>query len=268
MATRGKFSSFKDRHKTFAKDRVQISAINFNQAQKSSTISIVHSHSKSLNNDKKFDIAAYENSIEASAASGSDSDERDGLNNQKGKSGFATTLETLKQFFNGQPASIQNPFEFPRQQGENQASEPAVMQFKASQRLLNPNQMDPTGTKRTADNNSNIYETPKKKCNPADARASNLGSSSSFTGLQTPVTPVTPATSTAKIVQSLSLGSTPSSTSTTPSKSKRKSSTGSKKIDINDYDPAMLAEMEPYLTGVSSKDFDADALVSLDTFLK
>uniref|UniRef100_A0AC34FWW1 Uncharacterized protein n=1 Tax=Panagrolaimus sp. ES5 TaxID=591445 RepID=A0AC34FWW1_9BILA len=87
-----------------------------------------------LNNSTlSLHIAAYENSAEVSAHTNECNEEKDGLNN--GKSGL---YKKVKQINAGPVSTVQNPFEFPRQQ-KNQTGEPEVMHFKASQRLLNPN---------------------------------------------------------------------------------------------------------------------------------
>uniref|UniRef100_A0AC35GYA6 Uncharacterized protein n=1 Tax=Panagrolaimus sp. PS1159 TaxID=55785 RepID=A0AC35GYA6_9BILA len=80
------------------------------------------------NSTLSLHIAAYENSIEA------DSLFNNGTKKSLKQSDFIKKGENLKQFF---AASIQNPFEFPRQQENDKSKETA--HFKASQRLTNPN---------------------------------------------------------------------------------------------------------------------------------
>uniref|UniRef100_A0AC34F0D9 Conserved oligomeric Golgi complex subunit 8 n=1 Tax=Panagrolaimus sp. ES5 TaxID=591445 RepID=A0AC34F0D9_9BILA len=84
-------------------------------------------------------IAAYENSAEASAHANEFNEEKEDSKMSNGKSILAEKWKKAKQIIAGPLPVVQNPFEFPRQQ-RNQIREPEVMQFKASQRLLNPNE--------------------------------------------------------------------------------------------------------------------------------
>uniref|UniRef100_A0AC34F7B9 GYF domain-containing protein n=1 Tax=Panagrolaimus sp. ES5 TaxID=591445 RepID=A0AC34F7B9_9BILA len=79
-------------------------------------------------------IEAYENSIEAT--NNSDAVERVNLKAKDKGLGLVK-----RKFINGSTSNTQNPFEFPRQQ-DDQVSHPELMQFAASQQLLNPNQME------------------------------------------------------------------------------------------------------------------------------
>uniref|UniRef100_A0AC34GV96 RanBP2-type domain-containing protein n=1 Tax=Panagrolaimus sp. ES5 TaxID=591445 RepID=A0AC34GV96_9BILA len=94
--------------------------------------SIVNSSTLSLH------IAAYENSVEASHAN--ECNEVEGLNKNNGKLSMSEKWRNAKHILSVSTSIVQNPFEFPRQQKEDQSTNPEVMQFKASQRLLNPNQ--------------------------------------------------------------------------------------------------------------------------------
>uniref|UniRef100_A0AC35G0Q9 Methylmalonyl-CoA mutase domain-containing protein n=1 Tax=Panagrolaimus sp. PS1159 TaxID=55785 RepID=A0AC35G0Q9_9BILA len=57
---------------------------------------------------------------------------------KKGKSGLIKDRENTGQIFTASTLLIQNPFEFPRQQ-KYEVPKPEVFQYKASQRLFNPN---------------------------------------------------------------------------------------------------------------------------------
>uniref|UniRef100_A0AC34FC47 Uncharacterized protein n=1 Tax=Panagrolaimus sp. ES5 TaxID=591445 RepID=A0AC34FC47_9BILA len=109
---------FENRRKDFSKkDFFEKDSLNVN----SSTLSL--------------HIAAYENSMETSYAN--ECNEADGFKNKGGNTGLK--WKNLKQIFTGSTLIVQvNPFEFSRQKN-NQNNKPEVMQFKSSQRLLNPN---------------------------------------------------------------------------------------------------------------------------------
>uniref|UniRef100_A0A914QD49 Uncharacterized protein n=1 Tax=Panagrolaimus davidi TaxID=227884 RepID=A0A914QD49_9BILA len=89
-------------------------------------------------NNLSLHIAAYENSIETHSFNGSRNEDL-----QKGKSDL---IKNEKQIFTAETFGIQNSFEFPRQENEG-AKVPEVSNFKASQRLLNPNKASKNGKK-------------------------------------------------------------------------------------------------------------------------
>uniref|UniRef100_A0A914Z1D6 Uncharacterized protein n=1 Tax=Panagrolaimus superbus TaxID=310955 RepID=A0A914Z1D6_9BILA len=115
--------------------------------------------SKSANNSTlSLHIAAYENSIEGkpdSNGSKSDSGSKDKIE----KTALIKKWNSSKQSWINSLSFVQNPFEFPRQQQEDQSSHPEVMQFKASQRLRNPNEEHLNFDERIAPPQSNCPPT-------------------------------------------------------------------------------------------------------------
>uniref|UniRef100_A0AC34FG84 Uncharacterized protein n=1 Tax=Panagrolaimus sp. ES5 TaxID=591445 RepID=A0AC34FG84_9BILA len=96
------------------------------------------SKSSSKNSTLSLHIAAYENSVDYDTADSNDGKTEDSKSkNQKANS--MKKWEASKQVFTGLISFNENSFEFTRQQ-EDQSNHSEVMQFKASQRLRNPNE--------------------------------------------------------------------------------------------------------------------------------
>uniref|UniRef100_A0AC35GJ84 Uncharacterized protein n=1 Tax=Panagrolaimus sp. PS1159 TaxID=55785 RepID=A0AC35GJ84_9BILA len=106
--------------------------------------------SKNATNNSTLHISAYENSVDATALDSYD-DKNDKTSN---KQTMVKNWRNAKEFFIESPWTIQNPFEFPRQQSDK-VSKPEVSQFRASQHLYNPNGTNSTTTTTTT-NEQNV----------------------------------------------------------------------------------------------------------------
>uniref|UniRef100_A0AC34FBU8 Protein kinase domain-containing protein n=1 Tax=Panagrolaimus sp. ES5 TaxID=591445 RepID=A0AC34FBU8_9BILA len=105
----------------------------YNPGKKSKSSTSSNSLNRSINN-----ISIYENSIESTPEN---LDGKEDLTKKDEKPSMLKKLKGAKQFFIGSSSLAQNPFEFPRQQENEDSKIPEVTQFKASQKLLNPNTM-------------------------------------------------------------------------------------------------------------------------------
>uniref|UniRef100_A0A914PWC1 Uncharacterized protein n=1 Tax=Panagrolaimus davidi TaxID=227884 RepID=A0A914PWC1_9BILA len=93
-------------------------------------------NSSANNSTLSLHIAAYENSAEAS------SDFIDEAKESLKQNSDGLIRENVQPVFIGSTSVIQEIFEFPRQQESGETKMPKVAQYKASQKLLNPNRMN------------------------------------------------------------------------------------------------------------------------------
>uniref|UniRef100_A0AC34F9L3 Serine/threonine-protein phosphatase n=1 Tax=Panagrolaimus sp. ES5 TaxID=591445 RepID=A0AC34F9L3_9BILA len=140
----------KDSH-SWNKSNKKLSPKFLNLNQKSEEEHEFAKESKNINKSTlSLHIATYENSTEDTPDS--DAFEKEGIKRKD------ASKDLLKKWDTGSSLVIENPFEFPRQQ-ENQNKHPEVVQFKASQKLRNPNEV--------VNEKTNTLETSKKDSKPA-----------------------------------------------------------------------------------------------------
>uniref|UniRef100_A0A914P2K3 Uncharacterized protein n=1 Tax=Panagrolaimus davidi TaxID=227884 RepID=A0A914P2K3_9BILA len=109
-----------------------------NTVDKEACKSLKKDSSSIINNSTlSLHIAAYERSNKTGAYD-SDDDKKN-VSLEKETSGTSKEFEDTKQILINSTFVIQKAFEFPRQQND-EITEPELSQFKASQRLINPNE--------------------------------------------------------------------------------------------------------------------------------
>uniref|UniRef100_A0AC34G538 Uncharacterized protein n=1 Tax=Panagrolaimus sp. ES5 TaxID=591445 RepID=A0AC34G538_9BILA len=99
---------------------------------------VVKKPSTKTNSTLSLHINAYENSNEAS---GGDSNDKFRFGRSRNSKTFNKIRNSVKQYF-GKSSSLTILFEIPRQQDDPLNSTPEIMEFKASQKLLNPNKVE------------------------------------------------------------------------------------------------------------------------------
>jgi hypothetical protein len=129
---KGKLQSWSKSFKTLNEDNIDLKK----QWKKKNILNITNKSTLSHH------IAAYENSNEAAASDLFGDENTEGLKKEKLES-----IKTSKRCFTDR---LMNPFEFQRQQNEDQRNKPEIMQFKASQRLLGS--QPPTTSQQTGKN--------------------------------------------------------------------------------------------------------------------
>uniref|UniRef100_A0AC34FR89 Uncharacterized protein n=1 Tax=Panagrolaimus sp. ES5 TaxID=591445 RepID=A0AC34FR89_9BILA len=125
-------------------------------------------------NNLSTHLSAYENSVEGSNNSKNEKVLAQ-LSTKNKMSQFDKSWKDFKNVFMGRK-NVYDSFEFPRQQEGNERTKPEVMQFKASQKLVNPNNLDGDSRpvysfKSDSDDNITVYSVDSMRAERnADAR--------------------------------------------------------------------------------------------------